>query len=345
MKKMKALSALLALITVFSLAIPSLVVTASTESTAITETVNLSNISKNARGSGYEWANKTNTLTLNNMVINTTDEFGMKLPKDATVILKGKNYITAASVGLVCTGQVTFEGGGTLTIVAGNVGIDMTGVYASHFARFRSCYISVDAGNVAIRSAAAELSFTNDCSFTLCITGDRTTAKAIDGRNVTFTGGGIAANAGIYASNSLKISSANIDITSETPALECPNGITITKESISAGDTASTRATAESYNGEKSLLLLSTASNKKSSILFGEKASSALDYVAFSVIAIAAAALIAVPIYLKKKKTEKLIAEYEAANPPKKPKASDSATPSKKNTEKNKFPPHDITNI
>lgn len=322
MKKLRTLSTLLALIAVFTLVIPALNIFAETVNAPITQTVNLATVSKNARGSGFEWNNLTNTLTLDNMTINTADEFGMKLPKDATVILKGKNYITAANVGLVCTGQVTFEGGGTLTIVAGDVGMDMTGVYTSHFARFQNCRILIDAGKTAIRSSTAELSFMNNCGLTLTITGDRTVAKAIDGRNVIFSGGGIAANAGIYASNSLKISSSNIDIMSETPALECPNGITITKESISAGDTAATRAIVESYNGEKSLLLTSTAKNKTPSILFGDGASVVLDYVVFTLLIVTVAALIAVPVYLKKKKTEKLIAEYEAANSAKKNKTS-----------------------
>ena len=322
MKKIKSLSLLLVLISLFTLIIPALGVTAATTPTTITKTVNLADISKNARGNGFEWANLTNTLTLDNMIINTADEFGMKLPKDATVVLKGNNYITASSVGLVCTGQVTFEGGGTLTIVAGDVGIDMTGVRSSHLARFRSCYITVSAGKTAIHSSAAELSFMPECSLTLEITGDRTTAKAISGRNVIFSGGGMATNAGIYASNSLKISSSNLDIMSETPALECPNGITITKESISAGDTASTRTTVESYNGEKSLLLTSTATNKKHSILFGTEHSIALDYITFTLLIITIAAVVFVPIYLKKKKTEKLIAEYEASNNTKKNKAS-----------------------
>ena len=322
MKKLRTLSTLLALIAVFTLLLPLTAVTAAPGTSTITQTVNLANVSKNSRGDGFEWNNLTNTLTLENLTINTADEFGMKLPKEATVILKGNNYITAASVGLVCTGQVTFEGGGTLTIVAGDVGIDMTGVHNSNLARFRTCRINVDAGKTAIRSTNTELSFMNDCGLTLAISGDRTVAKAIDGRNVIFSGGGMAANAGIYASNSLKISSTNIDIMSETPALECPNGITITKESISAGDTTATLATVESYNGEKVLLLTSTATNKKPSILFGENAPVALDYVAFTLLIVAVAALIAVPVYLKKKKTEKLIAEYEAANSAKKSKTT-----------------------
>lgn len=325
MKKIRILSAVLTLVTVFTLLIPVIGVTAATQTNVINKTVNLANVSKNARGDGYEWANLTDTLTMDNLNINTADEFGMKLPKNATVILKGNNYITAASVGLVCTGQVTFEGSGTLTIVAGDVGIDMTGVRTNHLARFRNGRITIDVGKTAIRSASAELNFMGS-ALTLCITGDRTDARAISGRTVTVSSGGIAANAGIYASNSLSITSTNIDIISETPALECPNGINITKESILAGDTTATLTAVDSYNGEKTLRLTSTASNKKYGILFGGKYSVVLDYVVFSALILGVAALIAVPLYLKKKKTEKLVAEYEASQTAKKQK-----TPSAKN--------------
>ena len=321
MKKSRLLSALLILTLTLITLLSSVPTVFAAERAPITSTVNLANVSKNTRGDGSEWANLTNTLTLDNLNVNTADEFGMKLPKEATVILKGNNYITAASIGLVCTGQVTFEGSGTLTIVAGDVGIDMTGVHTSLLARFRGGLITVTAKSTAIRSTATELAFMGS-SLALEINGDRTTAKAIDGRNVTFTGGGMTANAGIYASNSLKISSSNIDIMSETPALECPKGITITQETVSAGDTAETRTTTESYNGERSLLLISTAKNKTPSILFGNNASVALDYVVFLLLIVAVAALITVPIYLKKKKTQKLIADYESKNNAKKTKTT-----------------------
>ncbi|MBQ9116540.1 MAG: hypothetical protein IJY04_05910 [Clostridia bacterium] len=330
MKKIRITAIILVILTVVLIPTTAL---AAQPGNAINKTVNLADVSKNARGNGYEWANLTNTLTLDNLNINTVDEFGMKIPKDATVILKGNNYITAASVGLVCTGQVTFEGSGTLTVTAGDVGIDMTGVYTSHLARFSSGTITVTAGSTAIRSASAEISLMGS-SVNLNITGDRASARAISGRTVTVSGGSLTANAGVYASNSLKITSSDIDISAEAAALECPNGITITKEKISAGDTASTLSPTEEYKGEKAIKLISTASKKKPSILFGEKSSSVADYVVFTLIALAVAALIAVPIYLKKKKTEKLIAEYAAANPAKKTKTADNNT-SKKNTDKN----------
>ena len=330
MKKLRTLSALLALITLLTLALPMLGATAATGTGTINKTVNLANASKNARGDGFEWANLTNTLTLDNLNINTADEFGMKIPKDATVILKGNNYIPAATVGLVCTGQVTFEGSGTLTVVAGDVGIDMTGVYDTHLARFRSGTVKITAGKTAIRSGAAELNFMGS-KLTLNVSADNTAARAVDGRTVNISGGEITANAGIYASNALNVTSVNAYVTSNSgSALNCPNTIRMTKVSILAGKTGEALLKTDSYNGEGSVKLTSTASNKKTSILFGDKLPKALDYVAFAILIIGVAALIAVPVYLKKKKTEKLIAEYEATQSGKKTKASSTKPTGKK---------------
>ena len=322
MKKFKTLPIILALIAVFTLALPLIGATAATGTSVITQTVNLASVSKNARGDGYDWANLTNTLTLDNLNINTSDEFGMKIPKDATVILIGNNYITAASVGLVCTGQVTFEGSGTLTIVAGDVGIDMTGVYSTHLARFRSGTITVTAENTAIRSTSAELSFMGS-KLALTVNGSETTDKAINGRTVNISGGEITANAPIHASNTLNITSVNANVTSTSgAALSCPNGIKMTKVDISVGSSVSDLTKTDAYNGESAVKLISTASNKKHSILFGNNVSVAVDYIVFVLLLVAVSALIAVPIYLKKKKTEKLIADYEAANTAKKSKTN-----------------------
>ena len=321
MKKSKLLSALL-IVTLTLVAVISITPTAfAAERSPITQTVNLANITKNARGDGFEWANLTNTLTLDNLNINTADEFGMKLPKEATVILKGNNTITAASIGLSSLGQITFEGNGTLTIVAGDVGIDLVGTNFSNLARFSDGKITVTAGTTAIRSENVEIDLYGS-NVTLNVTGDSADRKAIDGRTVALNGGTVTANASIYASNSLTVTATNATVTAPSSALECPNGIKMNKVSISAGDSADALSVKDSYNGEKAIALKSTATNKKVSILFGGNVPKAIDYVVFIVIAAATATLIILPIYLKKKKTEKLIAEYEAQNQAKKNKTA-----------------------
>ncbi|MBR2461051.1 MAG: hypothetical protein IKB34_07470 [Clostridia bacterium] len=316
--KRKLLPLLLTVITLFSvLAVPSYAAKAAT----ITETVNLATISKNARGEGYYWANLDNTLTLEGLNIVTEDEFGMKIPKDATVILKGDNYISAASIGLVCVGHVTFEGSGSLTVVAGDVGIDCTSVYANNITRLRSGKINVTAGKTGIRLETADFSLMGS-ELKIQITGNDSNAKAIEGRNVSMSGGKLTANAGIYASNQLQITSLDAEITASGAALESPNGIRMTKVAIKAGADAASLAEVGEYNGESALKLTSTASNAKKGILFNADYPRFVDYIIFVVIILGVSALIAVPIYIKRKKTEKLIAEYKAAHPPKKSKTT-----------------------
>ena len=321
MKKSRLLSAILiltlTLITIFS-TIPTAF---AAERAPITYTVNLANITKNARGDGFEWANLTNTLTLDNLNINTADEYGLKLPKEATVILKGNNTITAGSIGLSSLGQVTFEGNGTLTIIAGDIGIDLVGTNTSNLARFSDGKITITAGTAAIRSEKVEIDLYGS-DVTMNITGNSENRKAVSGRNVSLNGGSVTANASIYASNTLTVTATNTSITSTSSALECPNGIKMNKVSISAGDSADTLSAKDTYSGEKAIALKSTATNKKVSILFGGNVPKAIDYIVFIILIAATATLIILPIYLKKKKTEKLIAEYKAQNQAKKNKPS-----------------------
>ena len=57
----------------------------------ITKSVNLTNPRMNMSGAGYAWMNLDKTLTLDGLYIDTSDEYGMRIPDGATVILKGNN--------------------------------------------------------------------------------------------------------------------------------------------------------------------------------------------------------------------------------------------------------------
>ena len=91
--------------------------------TVLTEGVSILNPKANMRGPGYDWANRTSTLTLSNLNIETTDAYGLKLCDGATVILEGKNYIEASKAALYLEGNVIFRGNGSLTLVGGEYGI------------------------------------------------------------------------------------------------------------------------------------------------------------------------------------------------------------------------------
>ena len=47
----------------------------------VTSTVNIATANKNMRGPGYDWANRTDVLTLDGLNIDTDDAYGLRLPK------------------------------------------------------------------------------------------------------------------------------------------------------------------------------------------------------------------------------------------------------------------------
>ena len=89
----RILSVILTALMLFSLCIAVIPVSAAG---AITTTVNIATANKNQRGNGYDWANRYDVLTLNGLNIVTDDAYGLRLPKNCTVVLEGKNYIKAS---------------------------------------------------------------------------------------------------------------------------------------------------------------------------------------------------------------------------------------------------------
>ncbi len=310
----RALCILLTLITI--IAATSLSAYAKSSDT-ITETVNLANIRENTDGAGYEWNNMTNTLTLSGLNIVTDDEFGLKLPSEATVVLKGKNHITASSCALVCTGMTTFTGSGSLTVVSGETGINCTSAHESDLIRFTDGKIAVSAARNGIVSENSTLSVMGSkVSIKLSATeGNRT---AISGRNVSVSAGFLTANASIKATASLSVSAAELSVSSSEPALICNNGIKLSNVSIKTGNDTSSLANATEYASEHAVSLTSNAKTSKRGILFNADYPRFLDYLVFILLIALTAAVIVVPFYLKRKRTQKLIEAYNAANPPKK---------------------------
>ncbi len=277
----------------------------------LTETVNLANPRKNMRGEGYDWANLDNILTLNGLNIVTDDEFGMKLPADATVILNGDNYISAATCGLVCTGKVTFKGNGTLTVVAGEIGISCTSVYKTDVARFTSGKIDITAGKLGMTSDHADITVMGS---EMTITLNNSDALAIDGVNISVTSGSLTSNAPIHASNSLTMSASDVTVTSEgSAALSCPNGITFNSVSLKAGSSSDNLVATDEYSAQNAVKLTSTASSVKKGTLFGGSYPRFFDYLIIIFLILLLASSVTAPIIIKRKRTAKLVAEYNAS--------------------------------
>lgn len=312
----KALSLLLALLTISA---ASALAACSKDPDTITETLNLASIRANTEGQGYEWNNMTETLTLDGLNIVTEDEYGLKLPSEATVVLKGKNYISAASCALVCTGKTTFTGSGSLTIVSGKTGISCSSVRETDLVHFLGGEISITAQQVGITSESSALSLMgSDISIEVIKTdGER---SAVSGKSFSASSGSLTANASIRATASITVSAAELSITSTEPALICDNGIKLDNVSIRAGATENDLASVSEYSAENAVILRSTAKSSKRGILFNADYPRVFDYLIFAALILLTAAVIAVPAYLKHKRTKKLIEAQNAANPPKKTK-------------------------
>ena len=98
MNKTRRICWLLTLCLAFTLFSPcaALTVSAASGGVTITETVNIAQANKNMEGHGYSWANRYDILTLDGIHLDTASDYGLRLPKNCTVVLEGDNYIKAA---------------------------------------------------------------------------------------------------------------------------------------------------------------------------------------------------------------------------------------------------------
>ena len=103
----RVLSIIIALITVTSLFTIALPVSAKSVHKS---TINFIGINRNQSGSGYNWDNYHNVLTLDGLNIKTTDDYGLKIQDGSTVVLKGDNYIEAKKAAIYIEAKVVFKG-------------------------------------------------------------------------------------------------------------------------------------------------------------------------------------------------------------------------------------------
>ena len=106
-------------------------------STDPTAALNLLNAAKTGAADST-WDNKTKTLTLNGVYFTTSADTGVKLPADATIVLRGENTIISGnsmsgdSYGIYADGNLAISGTGKLTANSGEAyeygyGIEATG--------------------------------------------------------------------------------------------------------------------------------------------------------------------------------------------------------------------------
>ena len=271
----------------------------------ITKSINLTNPRMNMTGAGYAWMNLDKTLTLDGLYIDTSDEYGMRIPDGATVILKGNNYIRAASYAMGIPGNVTFKGNGTLTLVGGDAGLYFYSTDDTTIARIMGGNFKITAGGVGIRSEYTTLSVTKG---TFDIDVPAKDGVAILGRTLKLHGGKFTAQGPITASQNLEIRAANLSVVADRAALSANRKLTLKDVSLSVGDTADDLRKADSYNGENCIRVKSAANLLGESVLFGEAVPMFADILVIFALAALVAAGIGLPLLRAHRRSKRALA-------------------------------------
>ena len=271
----------------------------------ITKSINLTNPRMNMTGAGYAWMNLDKTLTLDGLYIDTSDEYGMRIPDGATVILKGNNYIRAASYAMGIPGNVTFKGNGTLTLVGGDSGLYFYSTDDTTIARIMGGNFKITAGGVGIRSEYTTLSVTKG---TFNIDVPAKDGVAILGRTLKLHGGKFTAQGPITASQNLEIRAANLSVAADRAALSANRKLTLKDVSLSVGNTADDLRKADGYNGENCIRVKSAANLLGESVLFGEAVPMFADILVIVALAALVAAGIGLPLLRAHRRSKRALA-------------------------------------
>ena len=271
----------------------------------ITKSVNLTNPRMNMSGAGYAWMNLDKTLTLEGLYIDTSDEYGMRIPDGATVILNGNNYIRASSYALGIPSNVTFKGNGTLTLIGSDTGLYFYSTDDTTIARFLGGNFKITSGGVGIRSEYTTLSVTKG---TFDIDVPAKDGVAILGRTLKLHGGKFTAKGAITASQNLEIRAADLSVVANTAALVAARKLTLKDVSLSVGNTADALSKADSYNGENCIRVKSAANLLGKSVLFGESVPMFADILVIVALAALVAAGIGLPLLRAHKRSKRALA-------------------------------------
>ncbi len=277
----------------------------------ITSTINLINVTKNESGPGYYWANRTDTLTLTNLNIDTKDDYGFKIPKDATVILEGTNTITAGKYALLCSGNTTFKGSGSLALKGGEIGL-----YSNlNDERARIMILdgtyNIEGGEYGIRSKFIPFVISGGIHI---ISGG---INSINARSVKLGHSIITAKGGILSERDLTLNALDLVVNSDNQALiygTVSGSLSISEMDIKTGSVSENLADAENYNGEAAFSSISTYKKVATSVIFGQNYPAALDWILLVLMVLITSSAIGIPVYLRYKKTEmkkKKIDEYK----------------------------------
>ena len=273
-------------------------------------TVNLIGINKSQSGSGYEWDNYEGTLTLNGLNIKTGDDYGLKIEDGSTVILKGNNYIEAKKAAIFLEAKVVFKGNGTLTLVSEN------GIFCSSADKTDSLSIlggtyKITSTGIGLVSDFHRVSFSN-CKVTLKSSSD----IAIKAQTVT-TGANtvIKANASISGKDKILIESSSITVNASGAALLSDN-LVFSNVTVKAGESSKELSVLDlsksSYEGQKSVKIISKYDGQKKSLFFGDGVPRYVDVIVMILGVGGVVCAVVLPVLYKKKKAKEAIAKRDA---------------------------------
>ena len=315
MKKIRL--SILCIFALLVLIVPMCVMANADDSSVISETVNLVYVRKNERGPGYSWANKTDTFTMTNMTIDTTDEYGLRLPDGATVVLEGNNVIRANYCALSTEGSITFTGSGTLTIYSNSYGIIATNADMNKKVTFFGGKVKIESGSDGIYTENMMITQNKKANLEINATGEN--AYSINARQVKLLGGTYKANSPI-SSRDIKISRIKLEILGTRPAFNLVGAdpekpydkIAFNSVSIKLGVDSATLAAAEGYGGESCVSTKVKNEYTATSMFYGDSVPGYWDFVTIAVAILIIAAVIATP-YVKNKMELKKVEEAKAA--------------------------------
>ncbi len=279
---------------------------------AVTDTtLNFGDASKNLRGDGYEWNNPDRILTLSNLSIDTTDDFGLKLPENCTVVLKGKNTVKAARFGIGVPGSVVFEGDGSLTVEAEESAVYNYSYSDNHKMRFAG-------GTVVLKAATPLLADRAEVS----VTGGKlelisSADTAANTRVLSISGGQLTAEGVLYAKHLLSIDRAEVKASADSAVLVSGNILKTENVTLRAASAPDSLSEVDSYSGESAIETVPERKAARNSILFGDGVPITVDYLLLAAALLLVAAAIVVPILRKRARVrrlyERLDAEKEAS--------------------------------
>lgn len=276
------------------------------ESAIITGTLNLSDARQNLSGPGYYWNNPAKTLTFNKLTIRTEDDFGIKIPSGATIVLEGENHITAGKYGLSCSGSVTFKGEGSLIVDAGDYALYFYSSNGNNKVKFLGGRFTLSGGECGIYSPVTELSIISG-RIKILSSGE----NAVFGNIINILGGENEFSGNIYANHLIKINGANLKVVSSGSAIHSENLLDISNEKILAGASEDNMTEVESYNDEACVDMTSTYKRNRGSIIFGDNVQGYVDFIILFVVIAVIAAVILIPVLMKKRRTRLLYERLE----------------------------------